>query len=65
MIKNKNTKEEPRLLRNLFSKVFTSHFSNEDLLIFEKDELITSSLLAFVKNKESCYIVGTNKGKVY
>ena len=65
LVKNKNMKNEPCYLRYWFSRFFMNQFNNDDINIFEKDELISISSLAFLKNKEAMYIIGTNRGKVY
>jgi len=65
LVKNKNLKNESCYLRYWFSHYFNSQFNNDDINIFEKDELISISTLAFIRNKELMYIMGTNKGKVY
>lgn len=65
LVKNKNLKREPYFFRYWLSSFFMSQFTNDDINIFDKDELISISSLAFVKNKEPVYILGTNKGKLY
>ena len=65
LVKNRNLKNESCYLRYWFSHFFNSQFNNDDINVFEKEELISISTLAFVRNKELMYILGTNKGKVY
>lgn len=65
LVKNKNLKNEAGFLRYWLSRFFMNQFNNEDINIFDKDEVISISSLAFFKNKEAVYILGTNKGKLY
>lgn len=65
LVKNKNLKLEYCNLRSLFSRFFTGQFSVDDTNVFEKDERIAVSSLAFLREKEPIYILGTNKGKVF